>query len=638
MDGGEFVQVLDEILFTLLFVATVWQAARHRTRPSIETAALFGAVCGLFLIAPITTLLGLTGTIAPGVIAVALLGSIPYLLARLTESFSDPPPWAPWLAAGLAVALVGMTLLTGPQLPQWLLLAAITWFTVAGAYTGIAFLREATRSRGLTRRRMEAVAVGSMLLMAAIVVALSGAIVGIAADTAAVIARLLALGSGVSFWVGFAPPLALRRWWQAPEVRAFLERASAVPRIASEREALAVLQDGAAQALGAPHAVIGLHDEEAGTLSYVSSDGSDFVTGTDEYIGGRAFTARTAIFIEDAVSEDPSNAATYRRTGASAVLAAPITAGDTRIGVLCIYSSRAPIFADDDLRLVTMLASQAAVVLESRRFSEEAASVRALEAATRLKDDFLSAAAHDLKTPLTVLLGQAELLERFATRDPNAPTDIERVRRIAGEARRLQRLVEELLDTSRIQDGQLVTDLETADLATLARETCDRHQTEGVNLALQADAPVPATVDRTRIVQLLDNLIGNARKYSAAGTPITVSVWLEGDEARLAVRDAGIGIAPEDLPRLFERFYRGSNVGDRRHDGMGLGLYICRGIAEQHGGRIWAEPIPDRGTVFHVALPAAGANVAASEPASPEPVPEAGADASPAITPATSAP
>jgi signal transduction histidine kinase len=149
---------------------------------------------------------------------------------------------------------------------------------------------------------------------------------------------------------------------------------------------------------------------------------------------------------------------------------------------------------------------------------------------------------------------------------------------------------------------------------------------------------VPATVDRTRIVQLLDNLIGNARKYSAAGTPITVSVWLEGDEARLAVRDAGIGIAPEDLPRLFERFYRGSNVGDRRHDGMGLGLYICRGIAEQHGGRIWAEPIPDRGTVFHVALPAAGANVAASEPPSPEPVPEAGADASPAITPATSAP
>lgn len=617
MSAGPFV-LLNEILFSLLFVATVWQAIRQRTRASVETAALFGAVCGLFVIGPISTVLGLADTLVPGIVAVVLLVSIPYVLSRLTASFSDPPRWITWLAAGVAVALVAVTLVTNPDVPQWLLLAAILWFTAAGAFTGLAFLREATRSTGLTRRRMAAVAVGSMLLMGAIVLALSAGILGPASEAATIGARLLALASGASYWVGFAPPQALRRWWQAPEVRAFLEQASHVPRIASGSEALDVLEDGAAQALGAPHAVIGLYDEGAGTLRYVSSDGGDFVTHSDELIGGRAFTAQRAIFVEDALATDPENAATYRRTGASAVLAAPITAGDTRIGVLCVYSSRAPLFADDDLRLIRLLADHAAIVLESRRFAEEAAALRALEAATRLKDEFLSAAAHDLKTPLTILLGQAELLERYAAKTPDAPTDRGRVQRIANEARRLQRLVEELLDASRIEDGRLVGELEASDLATLVREACERHQAEGVRLVLEADAPVPATLDRTRIVQLLDNLVGNARKYSPPDSAIGVRVWREGSEARLAVRDDGIGIPVEDLPRLFERFYRGSNVADRRHDGMGLGLYICRGIAEQHGGRIWAEPMPDGGTTFHVALPAAedgdGPPVTTTEP------------------------
>jgi signal transduction histidine kinase/uncharacterized membrane protein len=602
MDAGEFVQLLTEILFTLLFLATVWQAAQERTRSSVETAALFGAVCGLFVVGPITDLFGLGETSVPAAVAIALLVSIPYLLARLTASFSDPPRWIPWLAAGVAVALTAATFVTGEEFPQWLLLASVTWFAISGAYTGLAFLREALRSIGLTRRRMEAVAVGSMLLMTAIVLALSGSIIAPAVDTPLVIARLLALVAGLSFWVGFAPPPGLRRWWQAPGVRAFLERASAVPRMSSEREALRVLERGAAEALGAPHATIGQHDERAGTLSYVASDGSDFVTPSDAFIGGKAFAAQRAIFFDDAPTQDPENADTYRRTGASAVLAAPITAGEARLGVLCVYSSRAPIFADDDLRLVTLLADQSAVVLESRRFSEEAAAVRALEATTRLKEEFLSAAAHDLKTPLTVLLGQAELLERIAMKSPAAPPDLDRVRRISNEARRLQRLVEELLDASRVEEGRLVRHVEASDLVELARDACARHQTEGVELALKADVPVPADVDRTRIVQLLDNLIGNARKYSSAS--IHVRVWHDGDMARIAVSDSGIGIPPEDAPHLFERFYRGSNVDERQHDGMGLGLYICRGIAEQHGGRIWAESNDAGGTTFNVALPA----------------------------------
>lgn len=612
MDAGEFFQLLSEILFALLFAATVWQAIRQRTRPSIETAALFGAVSALFVIGPITSLLGLAATTLPAVLGVALLVSIPYLLARLTASFSDPPTWVPWLAAAVAVVVTGATIASGRDFPQWLLLASVTWFTASGAYTGVTFLREALRSNGLTRRRMGAVAIGSMLLMAAIVMALSGGLVAPGSDLPVIIARIAALASGMSFWVGFAPPIALRRWWQEPELRSFLEQASSVPRMHSEVDALRVLERGAARALGAPNATIGLYDEATNQLRYVGSDGADILTDAGDFIGGRAFGAQRAMFFDDAPTQDPANADTYRRTGASAVLAAPVTAGEVRLGVMCIYSSRAPIFADDDLRLVRLLADQAAVVLESRRYSEAAASVRALEATTRLKDEFLSAAAHDLKTPLTVLLGQAELLERFALKAPDAPTDLDRVGRIANEARHLQRLVEELLDASRIEQGKLVRDTQPNDLVELAREACSRHHGDGAAPVLRADEAVIGSVDRTRMVQLLDNLIGNARKYSTEASPIEVRVWRDGDEARIAVRDAGIGVLPEDLPHLFERFYRGGNVGERRHDGMGLGLYICRGIAEQHGGRIWAEANPIGGTTFHVALPVAGAAAGAA--------------------------
>ena len=101
----------------------------------------------------------------------------------------------------------------------------------------------------------------------------------------------------------------------------------------------------------------------------------------------------------------------------------------------------------------------------------------------------------------------------------------------------------------------------------------------------------------------MQNLLENARKYSPHATPVRVAVWQEDGEARLSVADEGIGIPPADLPRIFDRFARASNVDDRRYHGMGLGLYICRGIVEEHGGRIWVESTVGKGTTFHVALP-----------------------------------
>src|SRR5207237_4693110 len=134
----------------------------------------------------------------------------------------------------------------------------------------------------------------------------------------------------------------------------------------------------------------------------------------------------------------PANPLYRARHGTASLVAAPITAGEQRLGVLVVYAPRTPVFAEEDLALVQLLADQAAVILESRALIDEAARVRAREEVARMKEDFLSAAAHDLKTPLTTLVAQAQMLERRAIRDPNAPADVVSIQKLIKETERLR--------------------------------------------------------------------------------------------------------------------------------------------------------------------------------------------------------
>src|SRR5204862_5304639 len=181
-----------------------------------------------------------------------------------------------------------------------------------------------------------------------------------------------------------------------------LGRAASLPRLPDTTSIVRALEDGAAAAVGGPHAAIGLWDEEKSALRFEPrtgpSAGGVVEVSSGQSIVGRVFALQRAIFSADVARDDPANAAAYRAGSTRAMLAAPITAGDRRLGVLVVYAPRAPVFADEDLALVRLLADQAAVILESRALIDEAARVRAREEATRLKDDFLSAAAHDLKT------------------------------------------------------------------------------------------------------------------------------------------------------------------------------------------------------------------------------------------------
>jgi PAS domain S-box-containing protein len=228
-----------------------------------------------------------------------------------------------------------------------------------------------------------------------------------------------------------------------------------------------------------------------------------------------------------------------------------------------------------------------------------------LRHAVRARDEFLSIASHELRTPLTTLKLQIEGLRRLSERDEHA--DPARGRRIAmalQQANRLERLVNGLLDVSRIAAGRLELEPEDVDLGALVEDVVERLRDGaarvGCTLACKVDGAVVGRWDALRLEQVLTNLLSNAMKYGPNG-PIAIRVERADGVARLCVSDAGIGIAPEDHPRIFGRYERAAS--DRNYGGLGLGLYIARQIVEAMGGRIGVESERGHGATFTVELP-----------------------------------
>ena len=617
MSADQLLQLISDVLFVLIFFTVLVQALRRPRRATIDTALLFGATALIVALSALDSALQITPHGVYGTALTSLLMALPYLLIRLVDDFTDLARWLRLGAAwGLALIVVSFILIAPPY-AGILILLYIGYFVGLTVYASVAFVRAARRSTGVTARRLQAVGFGSLMLALVLVAAGGTSLYPAWSGFWSALSTVFGLASGIGYFLGFSPPVWVRRSWQEPEVRNFLGRAAELPRLPTTAAIVRELSRGAASSIGAPGASIGLWDPERGMLQYDRGD-TQLEAAPHRLISGRAFTTGKPVFSADAVRDDPENADLYRTRRATVILAAPIVAGDKRLGVLSVFATRASIFADEDLRLLTLLADQAAVILESRALIDEAARVRAREEAARLKDDFLSAAAHDLKTPLTAVVAQAQLLQRKAQRNPAAPTDLTGIERILREALRLKRLVLDLLDVGRVEQGKLVAHRERVDLVALAGEACARHSDELYRCVLEADGRFVGTYDSIRIMQLFDNLLENAVKYTPGGGEIHFAISREGEQARLAVTDSGIGIPAADLPHLFDRFHRGQNVDDRRFAGLGLGLYICAGIARQHGGTIWAtSPGTDKGSTFHILLPLDVA--AATESGAPEP-------------------
>jgi len=264
--------------------------------------------------------------------------------------------------------------------------------------------------------------------------------------------------------------------------------------------------------------------------------------------------------------------------------------------------------------------------VEERTAALEAATERerearlAAEAATRVRDDFLSVAAHELKTPLTGLRASAQIIARRLKRgELDAPAWLTTgLQTIDQQSDRLARLIGQLLDVSRLDHDKSPADRSETDLAALAERLVAvfSARTKKHTIVLAADPDLIVNVDPVGIEQVMNNLLDNAIKYSPEGGQIDVEVRrVNGEQVRLAVRDRGLGIPVEKRTAIFERFYQ-AHADDHR-SGLGLGLYICRQIVALHDGAIAAEFPADGGTRFVVLLPAhAEVTATAIEPAS----------------------
>ncbi|MBN1260719.1 MAG: PAS domain-containing protein [Anaerolineae bacterium] len=226
--------------------------------------------------------------------------------------------------------------------------------------------------------------------------------------------------------------------------------------------------------------------------------------------------------------------------------------------------------------------------------------------ADALKDTFISVISHELKTPVSIIKGYAETLRRPEARRNGVLMD-EMLAAITEESDRLARLVDDLLDVSRLQAGGLpFQDVEEVALEDLARRVVERYAPHAPRHKLVTAFPEDYPLidgDPRRLEQVLDNLVSNAIKYSPRGGEVRIVGSATPAEVRVSVQDSGIGVPYAEQERIFERFYRVEGPETRAVPGTGLGLYLARAIVRAHGGRIWVESIPGSGATFHISLP-----------------------------------
>jgi signal transduction histidine kinase len=224
--------------------------------------------------------------------------------------------------------------------------------------------------------------------------------------------------------------------------------------------------------------------------------------------------------------------------------------------------------------------------------------------ADRLKDEFVALISHDLRTPLTSIMGYLELVldDHNLSEEQRGYLSI-----VDRNADRLLRLVNDLLFVARLEAGQLDLHPAELDLAAVVRQSVaeaePRAAARGVELACEASDVPAVNADKGRMFQLLDNLVSNAIKFTPEGGDVRVSLARVNGFVRLEVADTGIGVDADEQQRLFERFFRASTASDQQIPGTGLGLYIARAIVEAHEGSISVESVPGEGTSFRIDLP-----------------------------------
>ena len=361
---------------------------------------------------------------------------------------------------------------------------------------------------------------------------------------------------------------------------------------------------------------IQLLDEDEGVLSLVAHRGfsQEMAEETKTINLGESMIGKVAqsgqSIVVDRTTEDPwFSIETDRPKTLHTFAGVPIKSKDKVLGVLGVFSRSPRQLSSQEVQFLTATGHQIGVAIENVRLAEEASEIEILRELNRLRSELIANVSHELRTPLGLIKIFCTTLLRKDV-DFDRETQREFLHDIEEETDKLEKIVDNLLDLSQMKDGRLRLDKRPTDVGQLAREVMETIKLEMEVQPTQhrfvhdfPSDPLVATVEPKRVEQVLHNLLSNAIKYSPEGGTITVQG--RGDKRQLLVRvsDQGIGIPPEELDRVFERFYRVENEIIQSVRGAGLGLAVCQGIIEAHGGRIWVESTIGVGSNFYFTLP-----------------------------------
>lgn len=403
------------------------------------------------------------------------------------------------------------------------------------------------------------------------------------------------------------PRELVHRYSRMVEISVTLNSTLDLPRL------LQFIIDSAADLVDSEGASILLMDEKTKNLEFAAATGSDpaelarIPVPLDSSLAGTVFRENRPLIVNQ-VAGDPRH---YQAVGeqinfeTQSLIGVPMRIQDDVIGVLEAVNKRNGMFNATDELTLSVIASQAAVAINNARLVE--ALQRAydeLGKLDRLKSEFISIASHELRTPLALILGYATMLKEDAGEQAS-----QHVKAVLNSAIRMRSLIEDMTNLNLLRVGSAELNMEVQPLQSVVRaaheEVRDTIQAKGQELVV--DMPpetIMAKVDGPKLSMALTNLLNNALRFTPNNGHIELRLLHEGGEAWFQVADDGMGIAAAEIDRVFQPFYQVEDHMARRHEGMGLGLAIVRGVADAHGGRVWAEsPGLGQGSTFTVALP-----------------------------------
>jgi signal transduction histidine kinase len=558
------VQTIDWLnagLYTILAIGAYLQWRKGGGRPAMWAALAFGAI-GLVVLAGRMPERIQTDWVVK--VELALLVLFPYLLYKFTTAFERAPRGLERFV-GLMTAVLLAWSFALPQIPEeeeeWAtsfvayLVAFLFHWSVLSIIAAVRLWRAGRRQPRLAQRRMRFLAAASAMLTAALLLAGLGASEDSPLSLA--IGALVSL-SGIGFILGVAPPLALRERWRQPEV-------------ARTRQAIADLM-------------------RATTPDDVTSGVLPPMLGM---VGARAVELRDS---------SGQIVGSYRSQDAREDEEDEVLELELPDGLLTVWTSRhAPFFGTEELATLRTLGSLTELALDrARLFSQEQAARQALEEADELKMNFIALAAHELRTPVAVIHGVIETIERRGgelAREQRA--DLEQMLR--SQAAGLKSLVEQLLDLSRLDAHAVAIEPERIPVRQRVEEIVALSAGDRAGeVSVEVPGDLEAIVDPDAFDRILTNLVTNALRYGRA--PIHVSAERENGGLQVAVEDRGEGVPSEFVPKLFERFSR-SDPSRRRAGGTGLGLAIAHSYAEAHAGELRYRDARPHGARFELVLP-----------------------------------